>query len=559
MNQLTRRLDAALQSILALPPRPARLAVGLLVGLLALAAFLPAFTSLPPVDRDEALFAQASKQMAETGDLVDIRFQNQPRYKKPVGIYWLQAAAVDAVGGPDAAPIWVYRLPSLIAVVLAAALTAQLAMLFGGAAAGLAAGIPFAGMFVLGAEAHLATTDATLLLTVVAAQLILARLYRDTRAVGFQPGAPIGWGWAALFWAALGLGFLIKGPIGPGIVALTALALAIAHRRAGWLKALRPGPGLALFVLLVAPWFLAITLRSGMAFWDAALSRDLLGKVVGVQEHHGAPPGSYLAMLWVTFQPAAIALALTLPSVWAARRRPGIAFALAWAIPAWVVFEAAPTKLVHYVLPLYPALALAVGLVWAETVAKPFSRPRKAVFLVLAAIPALLLLAIGGYAATHGSWPILPLLIGLAAAIFGAFLAYAALRLSLPLAALAGLWLVGAGMVGGALSMAARIPSLWPAKAIVALLPVDPACKQITLYREGYGEPSLVFLAPGPVITLPAAEAAAKLATDRCAAAVVPDEKSTQMLGAKRLGTVIGTDLGNGKAVDLAVFGPGKK
>jgi hypothetical protein len=53
---------------------------------LSLVAFLPGFFQIPPVDRDEARFAQATKQMVETGDYVDIRFQNEVRYKKPVGI-----------------------------------------------------------------------------------------------------------------------------------------------------------------------------------------------------------------------------------------------------------------------------------------------------------------------------------------------------------------------------------------------------------------------------------------------------------------------------------------
>ena len=62
--------------------------------LLSLACFLPGFASLQPMDRDEPRFAQASKQMLETGDFVDIRFQDEARHKKPVGIYWLQSAAV---------------------------------------------------------------------------------------------------------------------------------------------------------------------------------------------------------------------------------------------------------------------------------------------------------------------------------------------------------------------------------------------------------------------------------------------------------------------------------
>src|ERR1044072_1579935 len=83
--------------------------------------FLPGFFNIPPVDRDETRFAQATKQMVETGDYVDIRFQDDVRYKKPVGIYWLQAAAVQTATnlGLQRAQvrIWIYRIPSLIAAI----------------------------------------------------------------------------------------------------------------------------------------------------------------------------------------------------------------------------------------------------------------------------------------------------------------------------------------------------------------------------------------------------------------------------------------------------------
>ena len=94
----------------------------------ALLAFLPGFFQIPPMDRDEARFAQATKQMLETGEYVDIRFQDEVRYKKPVGIYWLQAAMVKtatALGMPNAPrTIWVYRIPSLIGAIGAVLLDA---------------------------------------------------------------------------------------------------------------------------------------------------------------------------------------------------------------------------------------------------------------------------------------------------------------------------------------------------------------------------------------------------------------------------------------------------
>ena len=87
----------------------------LLLALLALFAFAPGISTLPPTDRDESRFVQATKQMVESGDYVDIRFQDVPRYKKPAGIYWLQSTAVLLSGQGSDAPIWVYRLISVLA------------------------------------------------------------------------------------------------------------------------------------------------------------------------------------------------------------------------------------------------------------------------------------------------------------------------------------------------------------------------------------------------------------------------------------------------------------
>src|SRR5438128_2926719 len=102
--------------------------------LVSLLAFLPGFFAIPPIDRDEARFAQATKQMIETGDYVDIRFQDEVRYKKPVGIYWLQAGVVKvagAIGVPRAQTrIWLYRIPSLIGAIGAVLLTYWVGLAF---------------------------------------------------------------------------------------------------------------------------------------------------------------------------------------------------------------------------------------------------------------------------------------------------------------------------------------------------------------------------------------------------------------------------------------------
>src|SRR3979490_1884876 len=340
--------------------------------LVGLVFFLPGFFTIPPIDRDEARFAQATKQMVETGDFVDIRFQDDVRYKKPVGVYWLQSAAVEtasALGLPRAQlRIWLYRVPSLIGAIGAVLLTYWTALAFVTRRGAILAGLILCSSVILGAEARLAKTDAMLLLTVVAAMGALARVYLSWQR-GEAPAHPPGT-WPAIFWTALAGGILLKGPLILMFVVLTIGTLAILDRSATWLWRLRPVWGLmGLLVLvlpvwglmwvlvLVLPWFVAIFWRAGETFFSDSIGGDMLSKL-GAQESHGAPPGAYLLLFWVTFWPGAALAGMAAPAVWRARREPGAQYLLAWLIPSWIVFELVLTKLPHYVLPLYPAIAI---------------------------------------------------------------------------------------------------------------------------------------------------------------------------------------------------------
>jgi 4-amino-4-deoxy-L-arabinose transferase-like glycosyltransferase len=328
----------------------------------SLIAFLPGFFQVPPVDRDEARFAQATKQMIESGDYVDIRFQDEVRYKKPVGIYWLQAAAVktgEALGLPRArTTIWLYRLPSLAGATGAVLLTYWTALAFVMRRAAMVAALMMAASILLGIEARLAKTDAMLLFTSVAAMGAMARVYLTSRRT---PEAAAEWRLPAILWTALAAGVLIKGPLILMFVALTALTLSIADRSGRWIWKLRPLAGLVWLLVLVLPWFVAIVAKSGASFFEQSVGEDMLSKVFGGQESHGAPPGFYFALFWMTFWPGSVLAGLAAPRVWQARREPGARFLLAWLIPSWAVFEVVITKLPHYVLPLYPAIAILIA------------------------------------------------------------------------------------------------------------------------------------------------------------------------------------------------------
>ncbi|XBQ14849.1 MAG: glycosyltransferase family 39 protein [Oceanicaulis sp.] len=355
-------------------PTPARAAV--VAALLALFAGLAGVFTLPVLDRDEARYAQAAAQMIESGNFVEIRYLDVPRNKKPVGIYWMQAAAVALVSSEEARAIWAYRLPSLLGAALAAAFAALAAgRLYGGRAA-LGAGATLAVGVLLGTEAGIAKTDAVLTASCAAAFYAFVRLrlaFDLTDPTARRNG---GRAWAAAWWAAVGIGALIKGPVAPVAAGLAVLALAGLERRWRWALPLAFWPGPLLAALIVAPWLVAVQLMTEGGFLAGAIGGDLAPKIVSGDEGHGAPPGLHLLLLPVLFFPAIVFLPAGVRAAikdWRASsdpaaRRAGLAakLVIAFAVPIWIAFELLPTKLPHYVLPAYPALAVLAGLGFAR-------------------------------------------------------------------------------------------------------------------------------------------------------------------------------------------------
>jgi 4-amino-4-deoxy-L-arabinose transferase-like glycosyltransferase len=500
----------------------------LLVGLVTLAAAAPGLTVLPPTDRDESRFIQASRQMVETGDPIDIRFQDEARWKKPVGIYWAQAgavAAVSALSGRDlsGAP-WPYRLPSALGA-LAAGLGAlwAFAPLLGRRAATLA-GIMTGTALILAAEATIAKTDAALLGVVTLAMgaylRLLDRARDDAGALAQAEARRL----SLLFWGLIGLGALLKGPIVLIAPFGAALALCAAERGLRPLAAMgwRRGPALAL--LIAAPWYLAIAIRTDGAFFQEALINDLVAKLGEGKESHGAPPGTYLALLWAIFWPWAPLLLAATPWIWRARRRAEVLILLVWALPTWIAFELTPTKLPHYVMPAAPALAalIALWLMQEDEAERPAPRWRRiapaALFaavggaLALAAIfgPAAVQLGAGrpldpgaaALAAGCGALALWPLACGTRALAAGAWRASVG-------PALAAALLLYTGVLQGAL------PALsfgFPSVRMAAAAAPWTACLGAPPATISYREPSLVFLQGQGTAMLSDEAAAARLA-----------------------------------------------
>lgn len=333
----------------------------IVLALFCLFLWVPGGFSLPPLDRDESRFAQASKQMVETGDLVDIRFGAVPRYKKPVGIYWLQSASTVIAGFGEKAHIWTYRLPSLFGALIAVLLTFWCASGFASREAALLSAAFLGGTLLLTGEATIATTDAVLLASILGAQAVLMRVYLAARGQG-EPLPR----WVVLAgWVSFGVAVLVKGPVIFAVTGLTALILTLWERDGRWLKGTHPLLGLVIVLAMAAPWIIAIGLKSHWQFFQQSLGQDFATKLQGGQESHGFPPGYFLIALTPSFWPAVLFLLPGFAVAVREHREPVMRFLLAWTM-CWIGFELVPTKLPHYVLPIYPALAIMAGL-WVMT------------------------------------------------------------------------------------------------------------------------------------------------------------------------------------------------
>ncbi|MBK9189052.1 MAG: glycosyltransferase family 39 protein [Phycisphaerales bacterium] len=340
---------------------------GVLLVIVCLAVYLPGFVALPPVDRDESRFAQASRQMGESGDLVIPRVLGKPRLNKPPLIYWLQSASAAAFTGGDFSrdAIWMYRVPSLLGAILAVLLTWRLGCALFDPRAALLAGVVLAICPVIAWEARQARADMVLVALCVGATWALWRVLKRASIAR-----------AMLLWVVVGLGVLIKGPVTPMIVLLTIAGLCLLERSLRPLARARPLLGLGVVCLMVLPWVILVALRVGLGEYAAIVFDETLGRSLEPKEGHAGPPGYHAVLAIAIFFPGslwivagvgrALRLGLAIPregSRW--RRLCGVraahgpeAFLLCALVPAWVVFELVSTKLPHYTMPLLPVLAL---------------------------------------------------------------------------------------------------------------------------------------------------------------------------------------------------------
>ena len=321
---------------------------------LILGALFSGQNNIPPIDRDEARFAQASRQMAQSNDYINIKFQDEIRAKKPVGIYWLQAVSGNIFGLLD---IGSFRIPSLISSIISIVFTGLIARLIFPLHQSLIVALFFASSMAFMGEAHLAKTDATLLSLLCIQQYCLLKLIlKKENSIKAKYLYPI------IIWVVFSFGVLVKGPLSLAILFPTIIAYCFIRKSFSLVKLLNPILGILICACIILPWFVAIDNSTQGLFFQKAFYDDFFNKLQSGQEGHGAWPGTHLLFLSIAIWPIATFLPGLILFVMQNKTNSVVQFLICWIIPFWLIIEVVPTKLFHYSLPVLPAIAiLAVG------------------------------------------------------------------------------------------------------------------------------------------------------------------------------------------------------
>jgi 4-amino-4-deoxy-L-arabinose transferase-like glycosyltransferase len=318
--------------------------------------------SYPLFDMDEPRYAEAAREMLVRQDYITPYFNEVVRFDKPVFFYWLIAMAYKIFGVNEFSA----RLFSAISASSLVLLTFGACRAIGLGRAGFFSALVLASCLQMIGLARMSITDMTLCAGIVATVWSLFFTIHTS---------PKNWLWAGFF---SGIAVLTKGPVGivlPGLVALVEATLAKRFKQTfltPWFLM-----GLGVCVAMSLPWYVAAYQQNGQIFLDALFLHNVT-RYQDVVSGHSQPPYFYYLVVVAGFFPWTFFLPTALSSLWASLRtlKTGALsltestrctlgrFALCWALVVFTFYNVADTKLLTYILPMFPAFAILVGLGW---------------------------------------------------------------------------------------------------------------------------------------------------------------------------------------------------
>jgi 4-amino-4-deoxy-L-arabinose transferase-like glycosyltransferase len=304
---------------------------------------------------DEGRYAEIGREMVASGDWLVPHLNGIPHFQKPPLLYWATAASIRVFGVNE----WGARVPSALAAFGVIALTYWIGLMLFDRSTGVAAALVLLSSLEFFGCARLLTPDMFMAFWITAAIACLIR---------FGKGGHRLWAW--LFFAAMGLGFLTKGPMAFVVPISAALSWQISRRRGPDPLRLPWLGGVALMLAIGLSWFIVLSVQNP-ALLHYFAGDELIQRFAS--KHHGrSKPFWFFA--WVlpaglypwTFFLGAMLWHLGRGAYRGWRPQPDQWLLIGWVAIPLMILSLSGSKLPTYVLPLFPSMALAIGH-WTRT------------------------------------------------------------------------------------------------------------------------------------------------------------------------------------------------
>jgi 4-amino-4-deoxy-L-arabinose transferase-like glycosyltransferase len=412
--------------------------------------FLGTLGLRPLYKADESRYAEIPREMVASGDWITPRLNDFKYFEKPPLQYWATAAAFELFGERD----WAARLWTALAALAGVVLTFYAGRKLFTPAVGALGALVLAGspLYVLLGQINTLDMGLAFFLSTAVFAFALQRYY--------------------VFWAACALAVLSKGLIGIVLPGAALFVYMLAKREWTLVRRIRFLPGIALFLVITAPWFIAVS-ATNTEFAHFFFVQEHFQRFT-TQMHQRVHPGWYfIPVLAAGMAPWLVPLGHA--AVRAFRERTDTELVLwIWAIVVFVFFSASGSKLPPYILPIFPALAVLAarsmtrGVVMAQTLIT--------VPVALGAGLAVQRLAAGGPYVAYAQWILIATLVLAASAAAALWLAWRhRLTPSVLILALGALVAMQIGIAGhrtlsdrfSVASLVAALPEKPPPEAIV--------------------------------------------------------------------------------------------
>jgi 4-amino-4-deoxy-L-arabinose transferase-like glycosyltransferase len=348
--------------------------------ILAGALFLFKLGSFSLYDAAETTYGEFIKQIRLTGDWITLHYNGEIIFDKPPLYFWLATIATFIFGFNEFA----VRFWAALSGVGIVALTFLLGKSFHNQRTGFLSGLVLMTSFQFLIQSRIAEIDILLTLLITSAFLFFWYGYQTNKKLFY---------W--LMYLAASLAFLTKGLIGIALPGLAIFLFLLFKKEWKRLKDMQIIPGLLIFLLIGAPWYLVEWLLHGEKFTEFVMGFLFLSRFGGVVAGHPGPWYYYLLAVILGFAPWSHFLPYGLIRTWKSRKQSLELLSLCYIIPVFIVFSIAQTKLPSYLLPLYPFFALMVGKLWDDFLGEEQSRMRLGMMIaniLLAIVVALIII-----------------------------------------------------------------------------------------------------------------------------------------------------------------------